>query len=492
MAQTRTFKAGVLASGQALTSLVGLISSAWLSRILSLHDYATYRQTTLVFMVAMPLLSLGLPNALYYFLPGEAKRARAILSENLLLLLVLGAAFTALLLAGGNRWLARSLGNPELTRTLLIMAPTVLLSLPSASLPPCLMAVGRASPISIYNVVTRVALLLCVMVPSLIWRTPVSAVAGHVVASGLFLAPALWLMARATDSPERTPTWQGMRTQFAFAVPLGAATIFGLLAQELHKVIVSRLCGPEVFAVYVNGAMEFPIVTVITVSAASVLLPEMSLLYKQGRTGDMLEIWKRTAVRCAVFLVPAMALLLALAAPLIRVLYSPKYTESALPFILYLLMLPARVAIFSAVFLAAGQNAYMCFRSFMAMLASVALSLIGVQQMGYLGAAVGSVLALYLCEMPLNLIGIQRIVRQPQRQLLPYRELARIFAAAFACALPVTALATLGRLPDLPLLVLGSLLYAAVVIPVLQRMGHLDLRAQWAMVRNGVAGGRRE
>ena len=91
-----------------------LAIAAVLSRVFDKVDYATYRQTLLVYQFVGPLLGLGLPAALFYFLPGEASRLRAVLLENLILLGALGGAFSLFLVLGGNRLIASQFSTPEL------------------------------------------------------------------------------------------------------------------------------------------------------------------------------------------------------------------------------------------------------------------------------------------------------------------------------------------------------------------------------------------
>ena len=58
MAFSRTAKTILLASGHLATTLGAIIIFAFLTRILTVHDYATYRQTLLVYTTALPLLAL--------------------------------------------------------------------------------------------------------------------------------------------------------------------------------------------------------------------------------------------------------------------------------------------------------------------------------------------------------------------------------------------------------------------------------------------------
>ena len=73
---SRTKKVFVLSLGQTLTTIAGIISGMVAARLLTKHDYATLRQTMLAYNFAAPILMLGLPNALYYFLPREHERKK--------------------------------------------------------------------------------------------------------------------------------------------------------------------------------------------------------------------------------------------------------------------------------------------------------------------------------------------------------------------------------------------------------------------------------
>ena len=68
------------------------------ARVLSMHDLATYRQTMLAYNFAMPILTLGIPSAMYYFLSGAKERQRGIILDNMALLLFMASIFTAFLL----------------------------------------------------------------------------------------------------------------------------------------------------------------------------------------------------------------------------------------------------------------------------------------------------------------------------------------------------------------------------------------------------------
>ncbi|MFH1877618.1 MAG: oligosaccharide flippase family protein, partial [Candidatus Omnitrophota bacterium] len=297
MDQTRTLKAAMLGSGQFMVKLALLVIAAVLSRVLTKTDYASYRQTILVFSVMAPLLLLGLPEALYYFLPRAEKNARGILTGNLLALLSAGAVFAVFLLAGGNSFLAERFANPALKRLLLIYSPYALLALPVRAVDPCMVCSNRIKELTLYNIISRLFVTVVVIIMVLYWRTPEAAVAGSVISAFLVFIAAFILMFCMMPPGSWQPSAGKMLEQIKYSVPLGIAAIIGTLHLSLDKIIVSSMCPTKDFAVYINGAVELPFVGIITGSIMSVLIPEFVVLYKKGELSRIMYLWRGALVK---------------------------------------------------------------------------------------------------------------------------------------------------------------------------------------------------
>ena len=97
-----------------------------------------------------------------------------------------------------------------------------------------------------------------------------------------------------------------------FSVPLGLASMVGLMSRSVDKVIVSSMCSPEEFAVYVNGAVDIPLIGILTGSINVVLLPEIVQLYSEGKAEAALSLWRRAAVKCSRILLPSTCFLFAM------------------------------------------------------------------------------------------------------------------------------------------------------------------------------------
>ncbi len=464
MSQSRTVKAGILASGTFLTTCVRLISAIVLSRVLSMYDYATYRQTLLAYAFISPLLMLGLPQALYYFLPGEKKRPRTLLMENLLLLSFMAGLFTFFLLFGGNRLLAWRFNNPNIARTLLILSPYPLFMLPASGLSACLIARNKVKQVAVYNVLSHLFMLAVVLIAILICRTPVAAIVGTVVGAGIVFLPALKLMFAACNVGSLLPSTSGMWSQLKYAVPLGLAGIIGTVSKSLDKMIVSSMCSPEQFAVYVNGAIEIPLIGVLTGSVMAILIPDLVKMYRAAQYDELRVLWHRAMVKCSLLILPVMVFLLAMAPEVIRLLFSDRYVESVHPFRVYLLALPVRITHFGAIFMAARRNKLIVYRATTGLILNLFLSIILIKVFGSIGAAVSTVLIVYLWAVPYNLIFISRILKMNIRTAIPLNILTKVLIVSIGSG-AVFLLAPLVRpLGDALTLAILGLLYAAVVL----------------------------
>ena len=98
-----------LSIAQGVLVAVSILSGMVFARTLTIEDYGTYLQTFLAYDFAVPMLTLGLPTALYYFLPGERERQRGLILDNLILLFALAVIFSVFLLLGGTALLAKKI-----------------------------------------------------------------------------------------------------------------------------------------------------------------------------------------------------------------------------------------------------------------------------------------------------------------------------------------------------------------------------------------------
>lgn len=397
---SRTVKAGILVIGQGITALSAIAIGAYLSRELSKADYATYRQTLLTYRFVAPVLMLGLPQALLYFLPLHEEQRRKVLFKIISVLFIVGVLFSLFIFVGGNHLLAQRFNNPELAEALKLFAPYAAMMLPVSLLTNCLVACGRVKVVAVYNIVSSVVLLVILFVWMASSSSPESAIKANLLQALLIFMPALFMMWKMTgeSTPGAVPVQ--LKEIFKYSLPLGAALMVAQFNLNLDKVIVSAMTTPEDFAVYINGAFEVPLIGMITGTAAAVMLPDLVKSCKQGDKAGALELWKRAAVKSALIIFPVAGFLMVVAPQLMSFIFSERYVDSALPFRVYLCVLPLRIVFFGTLLQATNKSGLILKASLLFMVANGVFSLGCVWWLGAWGAAVGTIAALVIVTQP--------------------------------------------------------------------------------------------
>ncbi|MCK4304321.1 MAG: oligosaccharide flippase family protein, partial [Candidatus Eisenbacteria sp.] len=420
-----TTQAGGVSLGRGLAALASLATAMVLSRILSENDYGTYRQVWLIFFTLAPILELGIPPSVSFFLPQlPSSKVKSYLIQNSLVLLVsgsfLGLAF--LLLGGPVEQLFKS---PDLADLLCVFALFPALTIPFNMTENTLVALGRAGTAG--------------MVSSVAALVQNGVILGSVLLGGslsqTFLLLSLWALLRwgiaftsllyLSRALRITWDWRALRSQVGFALPMGAAAATGLLTRQLDKLIVSSGFSTEQFAVYANGSYEIPLISILTLSVTAVLVPAIVRAQAQGDVTEIRRLWHGAARRMAWLFFPAFSFLFIAAQPLMVFLFSEKYAASAAPFRVFLFLLPLRIAFYGAFLRALGKTRPILITSLGAMVISLvlALVLIRIEPLGFLAPAIAAVIASYWAAWYSIRVAL-RTLNWRWREYFPWRALA--------------------------------------------------------------------
>lgn len=422
--------------GEVLASIAGIITSAVLARIFSQDTYSTYRQALLVYSILIPFSILGFDRGLFYFLPEDLTSSRRLLVENLLWFAFSGTIVALMLFVGAGKLIGDGFSNNQLSSMLISLAPFLILTLPASSVSACLLATNNAWKVAVYNVGSKLLGTVLIISFSLSAPNLRSVVIGMVLTAVISTSFALVLMFTACNKGPWMPTTLGFRRQFSFCAPLGLATLVAALSQRLDQVIVASLCDTKEFAVYVNGAMELPLIGVITGSITSVLLVDYTRLYKVGDIPGVLGLMHVAMRKCAILLFPIMGCALCASRELMVVLYGEQYADSATPFTIYLFTIPIRILTFTAILQSAGKSRAVFLSSLIAIVGNVVFLQLAVYIAGPLWAPLGSIGSLYMFVVPYLIWQIVRTLQCSLKEVFPWIQLAKIFLGSFV-AVPI-------------------------------------------------------
>ena len=428
-----TAKTLLLAFGKILAAFATLGIGAVLTRSLSLEDFATHKQALMTFAILAPVLSLGMPKALYFFLPGETDRPRSILIENLMVLAVLGVLFCVMILLGGDHFFVNHFDNPKLADVLPIVAFYGLFMIPLGATGAALMARDRVEKLVVFQLSTQALLVLAVATTAIVFRTPKATITAYLVWSGVALIIGLLLMLKVTQ--QSTPLklqFSGIKNQLRYGIPLGLAAMFGSISAQLDKYMVSVLCSTEDFAIYVAGAVELPLIGVITGAMNAVVLPELAKFFKAGKLNEIRLLWQRAMNKSILILAPATFIVLLFGTELITLIFSARYAEAATPMRIYALALPIRAAVYGSVLMATNKTKWVTGAAIFGLFLNAVLNYWLVGLFGYAGAAWATVATTYGVVLVL-LYPLCKALKTNPAHLFDWKHLSRVM---FACAVP--------------------------------------------------------
>jgi O-antigen/teichoic acid export membrane protein len=217
-----------------------------------------------------------------------------------------------------------------------------------------------------------------------------------------------------------------------YSLPLGFATMLGTLTMQLHALIVATLCSPDEFSIYINGAIELPIISIVTGSITSILLSDMSAQCANGNLSEALGLFRAASIQSACILLPAMCFFFVMAEPFIVVMYSKEYIKSLNPFLMYLGIMPGRIVVYGAAMMALGMTREVMWRSLIDLIINAVLCWLFVRIFGYVGAALGLVCTIYFWTIPFNLYKLSKGFNVGLSEILPWTSLGKIFIVSLA------------------------------------------------------------
>jgi O-antigen/teichoic acid export membrane protein len=377
----------------------------------------------------LPIVGLGVPQTIYFLLP-KSRNKKKLLLDSLFLVLIPCLLFFIFINLGGSNLISSFFNNPNLKTTLFWSSIMLIVHTPVQILLSVLIFEGKTKQVTLIS--SLVSICFAAVVVFLI-KSDTSLNNLIIVKS---TAPILYFVFYFTvifkfyskEKLEITTEKRIARIKdiTKVSVPFALASVFNIISLQIDKLIVSLNSSPEVFAVYANGAIEVPFISVITGAIASVMVSHMSKEIDAGRKENAYYYFKKAATYSAFILFPVMILFLINAKPFMVLLYSSKYVDSSIPFTIYLFFLPIRIVVFGSAYVAAGQSKLILKRAVIEMFLNVILSLILFKIIGVWGVAISSILVVYFWSVPYNLIKLSSIYNVKYTEMFEYAKLLKI------------------------------------------------------------------
>ena len=102
--------------------------------------------------------------------------------------------------------------------------------------------------------------------------------------------------------------------------------------------------------------MEVPVGLVIAAAVSNVLVPRLTIRWRDGDRAAMVALWREAMRKTSLVILPLFAFMMAMSADLVRVLYGPGFSESVEVFRVYLFLLPLRITTWGLIPQAIGRT----------------------------------------------------------------------------------------------------------------------------------------
>jgi O-antigen/teichoic acid export membrane protein len=462
MIGTLTRRVGAVAVSRTALAATALATNMLFAWLLSKQANGTLQKVFVVTQIAILAGSFGIQTSLYYFLPrSEPEKKRGLVAQSAIVLTMAGALL-ALIIAFAAPGLSQLLGRTDLTPLLRAGALTVLCTLPGMVCDPMFITEKRAW-LAAFNAINSGAFQLVAVSLVIVSQMPLQAVFYALSAAGIVrLLPGIVFWIRQLPAGAIFAGGMAMLTQqLAYVLPVGIASIADSISSWLDRTLVAGFYNEVHLATYTYGAIEIPFLSLLIGSVMPVLLPEFSLLIKEGHRQHLLELWNRATLKASTILF-GLFFLFAWAAPeFIVTLYSQGYRDSAWYFRIYLLLIPVRVIAFMPLLFALGKAKAVMHGAIAEVLINLCASLILMRwlKLGMSGAALGTVFST-LCQAAYYSWHIRTGLQVDWKRLLPWRDLSWQFLRAAIFFLPL-ALLKVVSLPA-PVAMISACAYFAI------------------------------
>lgn len=418
-AHSRSAQVAFLVLGGLISQGGAILSAALIARHLSVESYGTVRQTLFVYSLLIPIITGSIPVTLLYYIPraSDEQARRRLAHQTLAILAVAGIVIGAGVLGSADLIAAR-FHNPDLAQALRVSSCYPLLSLAGAWYSPYCIATGKAAFSTRYSVLSSGLLLLAAVVARGLPPDPTNYLIIFALATAVASAVAVGTLGRLQSTAGTTQT-VSIKSQIGYALPLGLGSIVSVWGLRIDQAIIASKFSVSDYAIYSAGALELPIVSLVSSSIFAVLLPEISRLFAAGEREEALRLWKSAVEKSMAILFPVFGAAFILAVPLSIGLYGMRYVASAAVFSIYLLYVPVRTISFGLLLRAAGRTRYDLTGSIAFLLMNAGTSILLARLLGLYGPAVAAVLSTYALAAYFVLATKKELGVGPRALLIP-------------------------------------------------------------------------
>jgi O-antigen/teichoic acid export membrane protein len=457
--------------GQVVNFAINFLTTPYLARSLSQHEFGTYGQVIMVLDIANILVNFGLVNSLTLAFADPKTRSE---SDNFA---TYGALFVGMGIIGSMAvWLfsyisPQIFGHQQAAPLLQWTAICVLLFYLNHLFTRALVHSSRTHYYVVATIVGNIVRVACMLIAvyayQSLWGVLMSVSVGWVCQVAIV----------AASVPRRF--WGGAIQKEQWLPILREGSLLGFNYQLQYAylyvsgMLISYYLGLTQYAIYRSSSIEIPLVGTLYVAIAVIMFPHWASQARQGDYEAILTLQRRIIAQVAVLIYPVVVFMVLCSPCFIRLYLSDIYADGAPVFALVSLALLTKIGDFAE--LLTLRKAYHTILRINLCYFGVFLALIGL--LLPVGGIIGAAAAVAISSFLLAYLYLRQTLYPlgwTLDRLLNFRHLAAILTLCLSCALPVAVLLYYWQCSIVTFLGVG-VLYAVVVYAAALRLHWIDL-----------------
>jgi len=365
-----------------------------LVRALDSVTFGEYRLLWLAIATVMGLATLNIYGSLYYFVPRSDPEHKRLYIHQALAFLLAAGIVCGIVLSAWNPWLPAPMVALEkyglvVPAFVVLWVTTILID----HLPTIEERIGWQAAVTLGLSALRVLLIAAAA-----WFTGDLLVILWLLLAVVVVKLALLIFYVRRFHGFGRPWFRRATAidQFKQSAPYGASSALFTLRGQADQWVAASLFALSSFAAFSIAALVGQVVQLIRQSVLEAFLPSMSRLEAAGDHRGMMEMNGRANVMVSTMLYPLLAFAFAFADDILTVVYTAQYAEGAAAMRLYICGMAGMVVEMGSVVLLLREGPFAVRVSAGVLAVSVAASWAGAHAFGLAGAALGSVLGIYL------------------------------------------------------------------------------------------------
>ncbi len=423
-------KVSVLFIANFINFLISFLIVPFLSRALSYEEYGTYSQILLFAAFFLVIFNFGISTISNVVLAEQEKIASKVFNTVFLILFTASLTGIIIILLTGKNW-NEVFNNDSFFKNLVYFIPTLFFQSICSYFLNTLMFYNKVKPIAIIVVITNILKLAMMLYAMYVLKS----------LTAIFIAISLFTMLQAVLLYLALPAhvrkinfkYDGKiaRQLFTPSLPIMFTGLLGSGILYANGIFISNMLSVKDYAIYKNGAIEFPLVAVIASSILAVTMPAYAKLKVKEKNGGILDLRKKANLLAAALIFPICSFLFFFSREFIVLYLSDKYVESSLLFSVFNLAILFRFTSYQDLLIIYKRTKYIFLANVIVLVISLSLNFYLIKNMGLMGAVLAYLFSVLSLAVVLTFITCKTL-KIKLRNLQHWRKLLTILAISFA------------------------------------------------------------